>query len=637
MSKVKIWILPLVLILALLWAGCEKKGDPVAANIPPDTRILSYVISSSAEKDTLGDPTTSYAVTVYWAGSDLDGTIRGYQTTTTGSFDPDALPALATQGNFVFDFADAASSYTLWVRAVDNNNVPDPTAALVTITRAYAAVETKFIDGPPNGGVVGEGVRYKIGGNTGTGTITQMEYKVNEVATWEVTDVDELGEVTIDLLGLAAGPNVAYFRAVRDDGVKDDTPLAVSVVVKVDEYTPTITNTSPVVDGGGWFEGVSLTFSWTVEARYYYGSLPSEPYTFEAIPTGTDPVNWNADPDAALASGWSSESSFEYSPVSGANTFYLKVRDIGGGVDTMRINFSAAAPTFDKGILVVNGDDPNTYLGEMDPRYSVGAFWGTLPVSFWDLFGDDDTPSMTLPATGVTYIGGGTQLLPDLMAQYSTVVWLGNNFSGVVADLALWQLTPIYAYLQAGGNVVFYGRETATFMDASLSGYLTLAASWRDGSAPGDGSNAGLITLSQYIPVFPGLVAMTPFTAGNSRNNVFTVSAFGDFTTVPSGNWDAEVDGWDGVKGYTKADLSTTLLFVHKSGGSTALPFTRGLGVWRHPNFQFSSMDAGNEFPSTPDQKRGNFISLTGRNYRSNVAATTANFEFILRNMCGEQ
>ena len=637
MNKVKILILPLVIILALLWAGCEKKGEPVSANVPPDSRILSYTIGSVAEKDTSGNPTNSFPVTVYWSGSDKDGTLKGFFFNTANAI-VDTMFTANTQRDFIFDFTDAAASYKVYIWAVDNDNVMDPTPAEATIVRAYGAVETQLVDGPPNGGVVSPAVHYKIQGTTSTGVITQIEYRVNDAASWSTITTDALGFADINVTGMAGGPNTLYFRAVRDDNAIDETPLSVSVVVRVGEFKPTINNTSPVVDGGGWFEGVELTFSWTVESRYYYGSMPAEPYSYEAVVTDTttDPANWNTDPEAPLASGWSAEPSLVYSPASGSNTFYLKVRDLGGQVDTMRITFSAAAPSLDQGVLVVNGDDPNTYLSEMDPLYSVGAFWGTLPsVSFWDLFGDDTTPSMTLPASGVTYIGGGAQLAPDVMAKYSTIVWLGNNYSGIVSDLALWQLTPIYAYLQAGGNVVFFGRETATFMDDNLTNYLNVG--WRDGANPGDGSSAGLITLDVYIPLFPGLVTMTPFSGGMSRANEFSVSGFGSLTSASSANWDADITSWDGVKGYTKSTLTHTLLFAHTSGGTSELAFARGLGVWSHPNFQFSNMDAGNELPGTTEEKRGNFISLTGRNYRADVDATTHNFDVILRNMCGEQ
>ena len=624
MNKVKTYILPLLVILALLWAGCEKKGEPVSANIAPDTRILSYVISSAAEKDTLGDPTTSYAVTVYWAGSDLDGTIRGYNST-TGTFGADEVTDPATQKDFIFDFAEAGSNYTVQARAIDNTGAVDPTPALVTIRRDYGGVETALVDGPPNGGITGAGVKYVISGSTNTGMITQIEYKVNEVVTWDVTDADTLGQATIQLTGLAGGANTLYFRAVRDDGVKDATPLAASLIVRVGEFVPIINNTSPVADGGGWFEGVSLTFSWTVEARHYSGSLPATPYTFEAIPVGTDPANWNTDPDAALASGWVSDAFFEYLPTGGDNVFYLKVRDSGGGVDTMRINFSAAPFNPSKGILVVNGDDPANYLTAMNARYGVGAFWGTLSVDFWDVFGTGSATDCSLPA-GVDYIGGGAQLTPDVMAEYSTIVWLGNNFGG---DLGFWTLTPVYAYLQAGGNVLFAGRLAADFMDDNLTSYLTVG--WREGAVAGN-SGAG-VTVQEQIAVFPGLKDLNPFTRGQSLTTVFSGGGF----MVNSAD-DAPITNWDKLTGFTKADLTHTMLYAHRSKVVIgAFDFVRGMGVWAHPNFAFSSKTAGNEFPSTADQKKGNLIAIMGRNYGYHIANTTISFEFMLRNMCGEQ
>jgi hypothetical protein len=318
--------------------------------------------------------------------------------------------------------------------------------------------------------------------------------------------------------------------------------------------------------------------------------------------------------------------------VAGEFVFYLKVRDTGGGCDTMRIAFSAAAPSFDKGILVVNGDDPATYgigalatpggVDELDPRYSVGAFWGTLPVSFWDLFGTASEASVTLPASGVTYIGGGVQPTPDIMAQYSTIVWLANGYAG---DDALWALTPVYAYLQVGGNVVFFGRYGSIFItaDNGLEGYLGISGGWRElGWRP-----------RECKAMFPGLVDM-PMTGSHSLTDNFTCGAYIDVTD------DGIVTNWDKVRGFSKTNLQYTLLFAHRS--KTVVPaaellYVRGMGVWAHPNFTLSSQTAGNEFPGTPEQKKGNFIAIMGRNYRYDIGATTANLEFILRNMCGEQ
>ena len=79
------------------------------------------------------------------------------------------------------------------------------------------------------------------------------------------------------------------------------------------------------------------------------------------------------------------------------------------------------------------------------------------------------------------------------------------------------------------------------------------------------------------------------------------------------------------------------MLFVHRSSAydtSYAFPFVRGLGVWSHPNFSLSNLTAGNEFPSPA---RGNFILISGRHYGFDNQACLNNFEFMLRNMCGEK
>jgi hypothetical protein len=103
---------------------------------------------------------------------------------------------------------------------------------------------------------------------------------------------------------------------------------------------------------------------------------------------------------------------------------------------------------------------------------------------------------------------------------------------------------------------------------------------------------------------------------------------------------DGVVTNWDGVTGYS-SDVNTTLLFCHRSDGYDAgspFAYVRGLGVWSHPNFAFSDVAAGNEYP-TPgtDEAKGNFIIISGRHYGFDLTATATNFDFMLKNMCAEQ
>ena len=619
MRNTKIWLLPVMIALfALIMAGCEKTGDDPVGNVAPETRILSYVISSAAELDTAGNPTTFFKVTVYWAGSDQDGQIKAFRYSMDGvNFDSTTTK---TQLDFVFDFANAASTYNVWVKAVDNLDALDPTAATVTIQRDFGGVETSIEDGPPHGAIVSAGVQYKIKATTHAGTITKINYRVGETA-WSQVDADALGEATILITGLTAGSKILYFAGERDDGKVDQTPVAISLIVRVGEFAPTIVNNSAIVDGGGWFAGVQTTFSWSVVTGYYYGALPAEPYSWSF----GDQTNLDYGP-GALASGWSSNTSVDHTPAGTDTVFYLKVRDAAGAISLMTINYSSAVPGLDQGILVVNGVDPATYGSEITDRIDNASYWGTFNVAFWDLFGTMGAPNaaFTLPA-GVTYVGGGYKVPPAELGKYSTVLWLGNNFNG---DLPYWQLSPIAAYLEVGGNIFLASRLTADFITADFASYMGIA--WREGSANESSAGTGL---AEAIAVFPGLADLSPFNPSSSLGDVFSSFPFNS----GAGMTDDDVTNWDGTRCFSQ-DATSTLLYAHRSADFIgSFGFVRGVGVWAHPNLPFADL-AVPQYP-TPGtvEAQGNFIMICGRNYRHNIAGIEQSFPYILQNLCGEQ
>jgi hypothetical protein len=615
MRITKFWFLLMaVAALALVLAGCTKEGDPVKGNVAPDTRILSYVISSAAELDSLGDPTDNYAVTVYWAGSDIDGNIKLFRYADDAGHSGEST---LSQEDFVYDFSLAGSQYTLTVTAVDDKDAPDPTPAEIVIQRDAGGVETQIIDGPPHGGEVTSGVQYIVGATTPNGTISYIWHRIND-GDWVQHDADDLGQATIDVTGLANGANIISFAGVRDDGTVDQTPATISVLVRAGQFAPVISNTSPVADGGGWFQGVALTFSWTVSLSHYYGSLPPLPYSVEAGAELAPPAAYNLDPDQALASGWVSEASFDYAPGAGNNTFFLKVRDLGGGVDTMRIRFGAAPFEPTKGILVVNGVHVPTYGSAITDRVDAGAYWDGFDVDFWDLFGDMGSSSgFTLPASA-TYVGGGSQLSPDLMAQYRTILWLGNSYQG---DDAYYDLTPVYPYLQAGGNFFLATRYTSFFMPDPLTNYAEIG--WRDYQQ----------TIVEMKTVFPDLTDLQPFDAGNSLVDNFSSFGFNS----GGGMVDADVTGYDGGRCFTQTGGTSTLLYAHRSSAVIgSFGYVRGLGVWAHPNLPFSDLTVA-EYPEAgAASAQGNFIVLATRNYRPNITSITENFPTILELLCAE-
>jgi hypothetical protein len=231
--------------------------------------------------------------------------------------------------------------------------------------------------------------------------------------------------------------------------------------------------------------------------------------------------------------------------------------------------------TFDRGILVVNGVHWNTYGTEITTAYEDSCFWGSLPITFWDIFSE---PGGGYPANLPAPIAHG-YVPSDTLKQFSTVVWVGNNYGG---DIDIWYSAPIYSYLKAGGNVLLLTRMGQDFVYEALRSYLGIE--WAE---------ARENTTRKATSVYTGLVDM-PRQGTQSYNAVFDTS--------------------------TVAEQSTTI-FVQEN--VFAVP--RGLGVWANPPGGGSIRPDG-----------GQFAYVSGRPYRYSHAEMMANCEFILRNLLGE-
>jgi aminopeptidase N len=122
-------------------------------------------------------------------------------------------------------------------------------------------------------------------------------------------------------------------------------------------------------------------------------------------------------------------------------------------------------PTFDAGILLVNGLDWANTGADPVAAYAARAFWGNLPISFWDCF---DAPAGGYPATLPAPLGHG-RVPANELGRFDTVIWVGNDYNG---DLTCWMETGILSYLQAGGNVVLLARHGEAFLGTALRDYL---------------------------------------------------------------------------------------------------------------------------------------------------------------------
>lgn len=232
-------------------------------------------------------------------------------------------------------------------------------------------------------------------------------------------------------------------------------------------------------------------------------------------------------------------------------------------------------PTFDRGILLVNGVDFETYGTEIWNAYADSVFWGSYGITFWDCF--DETGS-GYPGNLPAPIGHGA-VPPDTLKQFSTVVWVGNNYRG---DITAWSDTPIFSYLAAGGNVALMARLGQDFITEPLRDYLGIT--WRENSGN---------TISNCVSTHAGIVNMTPI-ASQTLCAVFDT---------------------------TLATLESKLLLKE----TASFAEHRGLGVWRRP-------DGG----GTHRPDGGQFAFLSGRPYRWNHDHLRSNVEYLLGTLFGE-
>jgi hypothetical protein len=272
--------------------------------------------------------------------------------------------------------------------------------------------------------------------------VTAINYRVNDGAPQSIA-VDANGEATIDVTDMPAGSAVLFFAGVRDDGEVDQTDASASVVVR-DGFYPTIINTSAVQDGGGWFSGVAIDFTWDVVMSYYYGIAPDDLYSF----AWDDATNWD-DSESAMASGWTADNSWTAADsvvTPGDHTFYIKARDYAGGIGLLSVTISVAAFNPTDG-LFVRGDMSFEPGFDYGTRYDV-VFDGFL--NGWTYTFEDYTE----PA-----------LVPDDLGSFSSFVLYGDGgyTNGDNGEL-------FAAYASAGGNV-FIGGYSLTGMDHTFATY----------------------------------------------------------------------------------------------------------------------------------------------------------------------
>lgn len=233
-------------------------------------------------------------------------------------------------------------------------------------------------------------------------------------------------------------------------------------------------------------------------------------------------------------------------------------------------------PTFDQGILLVNGVSFSDYGSKIWDAYENRAFWGDYPISFWDCF---VPPQHGYPSTLPEPLGHG-RVPDDILGQFSTIIWIGNNYGG---DLPCWEQTSIIPYLNAGGNILLMTRKGNDFINYQMERYLGI--SWRESLRD---------PIHNCISTYPGLQDMN-LIGEQTLNAVF---------------------------GTDLSNNESTLLFKD----TVSFNYHRGLGVWRKPTTGGIHRSDG-----------GQFVFISGRPYLFDPNQLRANVEFILKNFFLEQ
>ena len=234
-----------------------------------------------------------------------------------------------------------------------------------------------------------------------------------------------------------------------------------------------------------------------------------------------------------------------------------------------------ANPTFDRGILLVNGVDFSTYGSEIWTAYEDSTFWGSFDIIFWDCF---EETGLGYPANLPAPLGHG-HVPPDTLKQFSAVVWVGNNYNG---DLADWYDTSILSYIDAGGNLLLMSRYGQSFVTEPMRQYLGIT--WSESS-----SN----TIEDCVAAYAGL---------SSMDRIGTQNTCAVFDTA-------------------LATAESRILFEETTTFSTH----RGLGAWREPASGGTHRADGAQL-----------VFLSGRPYRWDHDQLRANVEFILGELFGE-
>ncbi len=468
MNLLKNPVLNVVATLALaiaLVAGCSDTPQDPNANVPPETNITTYGISTAP------DSATFYNVTVYWNTSDPDGQDEYYRYWVDQADLPNEqkIETFDAHATVRMNFDGATTAHTFYVQARDNQNVWDPTPASITINIADVRNTSRFnpitlpVTVPPNGAITSRGVHFVIDGTDLDGSVTNFQRAIDDTAAWVTVAPTFIlarnSTIELDLTpdDITLGPHIVYVRAVDNFGNVDESPMSISFVA-VDTLRPDLSVISGAIPNAFYFlpQGGSATdvaTQWAADASWYYSTLR---YRY-AVDDSATWSPWIVD-DTVTLSGLAA----------GPHQFFIQAQDQAFNTTTFSTNFGVGTLTGERGVLVVNGISWSDYTPQPEDMYAGNGPFGTLPIAFWDVFEGSESfyPANIAPV----FVGSG--MVPgDTLGHYSSMVMVMNAFGG---DDAIYtaMLPLIMSYLNGGGNILLTCRYGgAIFITGDLLTY----------------------------------------------------------------------------------------------------------------------------------------------------------------------
>jgi len=268
-----------------------------------------------------------------------------------------------------------------------------------------------------------------------------------------------------------------------------------------------------------------------------------------------------------------SELSYTDNTIPDEPVYYVVTLEITSGFesdDSAELSVYPVMNVSDENILLVNGVHWDSYGQEIIDFYNK-KMAGTLDYDFWDVF--------TNNPVGYTPIGEGAAPPWDLLQQYKSVIWIGNNYQG---DLDYWQqsIAALKQYMLSGGNLFLATRYASYFFDNVLATSYAHIDYWSVDVTIGESN--------PLISLVTELVNMAPGNGSTESNRAYMF-----------------MESTEPLPAYLTA---FTNIFDWDDLGGT---------IWRGG---FRSELAGG----------GQFVFFSGRPYRFDEAASQANYDSVL-------